>query len=53
MAYKTTYPYTNEVLKTFDNATDVDLEAALAKMVMLFIKNGVLKVDWTTEKSIT
>lgn len=29
MAYKTTYPYTNEVLKSFDNATDADLEAAL------------------------
>ncbi|MCY7185426.1 hypothetical protein, partial [Streptococcus gallolyticus] len=28
MAYKTTYPYTNEVLATFDNATDEALEEA-------------------------
>lgn len=38
MAYKTTYPYTNEVLKTFDNATDVDLEAALANGHALYKK---------------
>src|SRR5699024_2460179 len=29
MAYKTTYPYTGEVLKQYDNATDKDLEQAL------------------------
>lgn len=38
MAYKTTYPYTNEVLKTFDNATDVDLESALANGHALYKK---------------
>jgi succinate-semialdehyde dehydrogenase/glutarate-semialdehyde dehydrogenase len=30
MAYKTIYPYTNEILKEFDNASDADLENALA-----------------------
>lgn len=30
MAYQTIYPYTNQVLKSFDNATDADLENALA-----------------------
>ena len=30
MAYQTIYPYTNEVLKTYDNASDADLEKALA-----------------------
>ena len=30
MAYKTIYPYTNEVQKTFDNTTDEALEQALA-----------------------
>lgn len=29
MAYKTTYPYTGEVLQQYDNATDKDLEQAL------------------------
>lgn len=49
MAYKTTYPYTNEVLATFDNATDEALEEALA-MGMRFTKSGVLKVAWMSEK---
>lgn len=43
MAYKTTYPYTNEILATFDNATDEALEE-LWQMGMRFIKSGVLKV---------
>ena len=30
MAYQTIYPYTNEVLQTYDNASDADLEKALA-----------------------
>ena len=30
MAYKTTYPYTGEVLQEYDNATEADLEKALA-----------------------
>ncbi|MGT2907237.1 NAD-dependent succinate-semialdehyde dehydrogenase [Streptococcus dentiloxodontae] len=30
MAYKTIYPYTNEVLKEYDNISDADLENALA-----------------------
>ena len=30
MAYQTIYPYTNEVLKTYDNTSDADLEKALA-----------------------
>ena len=30
MAYKTTYPYTDEVLKSYDNVTDQDIENALA-----------------------
>lgn len=29
MAYKTTYPFTGEVLKEYDNATDAELEQAL------------------------
>ncbi|MFC3931428.1 NAD-dependent succinate-semialdehyde dehydrogenase [Streptococcus dentapri] len=29
MAYKTIYPYTNEVLKEYDNITDADVETAL------------------------
>lgn len=29
MAYKTTYPFTGEVLKEYDNATEADLEEAL------------------------
>ncbi|MBP2620369.1 NAD-dependent succinate-semialdehyde dehydrogenase [Streptococcus panodentis] len=38
MAYKTIYPYTNEVLKEFDNHTDADLEAALAAGHALYKK---------------
>lgn len=30
MAYRTVYPYTNEVLQTYDPATDAELEQALA-----------------------
>ncbi|SCB84635.1 NAD-dependent succinate-semialdehyde dehydrogenase [Weissella bombi] len=30
MTYKTTYPYTGEVLQTYDDATEADLEQALA-----------------------
>lgn len=29
MAYKTIYPYTNEVLHEFDNISDSDLEQSL------------------------
>ncbi|MDY4510350.1 aldehyde dehydrogenase family protein, partial [Streptococcus hyovaginalis] len=29
MAYKTIYPYTNDVLKEYDNASDADVENAL------------------------
>jgi succinate-semialdehyde dehydrogenase/glutarate-semialdehyde dehydrogenase len=46
MAYKTTYPYTNEVLKSFDNATDADLEAALANGHALYKK-------WRAESDLT
>ena len=38
MTYQTIYPYTNEVLATFDNATEQDLEAALAKGHALYKK---------------
>lgn len=38
MTYQTIYPYTNEVLATFDNATEQDLEAALAKGHLLYKK---------------
>lgn len=38
MAYKTTYPYTNEILATFDNATDEALEEALANGHALYKK---------------
>ena len=38
MAYKTTYPYTNEVLKEFPNASDADLEKALAEGHALYKK---------------
>lgn len=31
MAYQTIYPYTNEVLKQFDNMTEADLEQALTQ----------------------
>ena len=30
MAYKTTYPYSGQVLKSYDNVTDQDIEKALA-----------------------
>lgn len=36
MAYATTNPYTGEVLKTFDNATDADIDAAIAKAQAAF-----------------
>ena len=36
MAYKTTYPYTDEVLHEFPNATDAQVEATLAKAHALF-----------------
>ena len=38
MTYQTIYPYTNEVLATFNNATEQDLEAALAKGHALYKK---------------
>ena len=38
MTYQTIYPYTNEVLATFDNATEQDLEAAIAKGHALYKK---------------
>lgn len=38
MAYQTIYPFTNEVLKTYDNATDADLETALDKAHLLYKK---------------
>ena len=38
MAYQTIYPYTNEVLKTYDNASDADLEKALAAGYDLYKK---------------
>lgn len=38
MAYKTIYPYTNEVLKEFDNHTDADLDNALATAHALYKK---------------
>lgn len=38
MAYKTTYPYTNEVLKEFANNSDADLEKALATAHALYKK---------------
>ena len=38
MAYKTTYPYTNEILATFDNATDEALGEALANEHALYKK---------------
>lgn len=31
MAYQTKYPYTNEVLKTYDNTTDAEIQDALDK----------------------
>ncbi|GBG93805.1 succinate-semialdehyde dehydrogenase [Ligilactobacillus salitolerans] len=36
MAYKTTYPYTGEVLKEYDNQTEADLESALATGDLLY-----------------
>ena len=50
MAYKTTYPYTNEILATFDNATDEALEEALANGHALY-KSGVLKVGLAERKA--
>ena len=38
MAYKTIYPYTNEVLKEYANHTEVDLENALTKGHSLYKK---------------
>ncbi|MGZ7242456.1 aldehyde dehydrogenase family protein, partial [Streptococcus pyogenes] len=38
MTYQTIYPFTNEVLKTYDNATDADLETALDKAHLLYKK---------------
>ena len=38
MAYKTTYPYTNEVLKEFANNSDADLEKALVTGHALYKK---------------
>lgn len=38
MAYKTTYPYTNEILHEFENATDTELEQALANGHALYKK---------------
>ena len=38
MAYKTIYPYTNEVLKEYANHTETDLEDALAKGHALYKK---------------
>lgn len=38
MAYKTVYPYTNEVLKEYENHTEADLEDALAKGHSLYKK---------------
>ncbi|MGT2949482.1 NAD-dependent succinate-semialdehyde dehydrogenase [Streptococcus devriesei] len=38
MAYKTTYPYTNEVLKEFANNSDADLEKALVTAHALYKK---------------
>ncbi len=48
MAYKTIYPYTNEVLKEYANNTEADLEAALAKGHALYKKWR--KVDCLTER---
>lgn len=36
MAYQTIYPYTNELLKTYDNATDADIEQALTTAHALY-----------------
>ncbi|MGT2929807.1 NAD-dependent succinate-semialdehyde dehydrogenase [Streptococcus dentasini] len=49
MAYKTTYPYTNEVLNSFDNATDADLEQALANGHALY-KEWRAKADLQERK---
>ena len=38
MAYKTIYPYTDEVLKEYENHTEADLEDALAKGHALYKK---------------
>ncbi len=38
MAYKTTYPYTNKVLKEFANNSDADLEKALVTGHALYKK---------------
>lgn len=38
MAYQTIYPYTNEVLHTYANISDEELEAALAKAHALYKK---------------
>ena len=48
MAYKTIYPYTNEVLKEYANNTAEDLEAALAKGHALYKKWR--KVDNLSER---
>lgn len=38
MAYKTTYPYTNEVLKTYEETSDAQVEEALANAHALYKK---------------
>ena len=37
MGYATTNPYTNEVVKTFPDATDADVDAALDKAHAAFL----------------
>lgn len=36
MAYKTIYPYTNEVLHEYDNVSDADVEKALETGLQLY-----------------
>lgn len=53
MAYKTTYPYTDEVLHEFPNATDAQVEATLAKAHALYKKwrkEGLAKRQATLHK---
>lgn len=53
MAYKTTYPYTDEVLHEFPNATDAQVEATLAKAHALYKKwrkEGLVKRQATLHK---
>lgn len=45
MAYKTTYPYSGQVLKSYDNVTDQDIEKALADTGMPSIKLGVKAIS--------